>query len=317
MKLVYHFHPVAQLILSLFTGSFGIMKFFLKGPLPILPLDAPLAGVLSFKFLVLLLLNTMFVVRTFSIEASLFTSYRHTYYTNVLDTNNVDPIIPEEYRLVIYLLPALLSFVINLIRLAITMKLKDFQYFKKFPQFLLCPMFSPLMFEGNQEERDDNAPPVRVWKLGSIVNSVFIGCLPQALLVAMDQYRQIPTWYRIVNDKGDRSDSNALIKHPYGSTVFGISSLLLYLFFIIIFFAWDKIFKTDGCLCNLCKSIFCSPCLNPCHKPQPEVSDPSTVDNQDDPEQGHELSIRDSHSSESILDVEGQETNAEVLINCH
>ena len=43
-------------------------------------------------------------------------------------------------------------------------------------------MFSPLMFEGNPEERDDNAPPVRVWKLGSIVNSVFIGCLPQILL---------------------------------------------------------------------------------------------------------------------------------------
>merc|ERR1719367_2239999 len=67
---------VYTLILSLFTGSFGMTKFFLKGPLPILPLDAPLAGVLSFRFITLLLLNTMFVVRTFCLEASLFTSYR-------------------------------------------------------------------------------------------------------------------------------------------------------------------------------------------------------------------------------------------------
>ena len=197
------------------------------------------------------------------------------------------------------------------------MKLKDFQYFKKFPQFLLCPMFSPLMFEGNPEERDDNAPPVRVWKLGSIVNSVFIGCLPQALLVAMEQYRQIPTWYQIVEDSGHPGESNALIKHPYGSTVFGISSLLLYLFLIIIFFAWEKIFKDGGCICNLCKCIFCSPCSNPCHKTQPEESDPSTVNNQDDPEQGQELAIRDSHSAESIQNIEGGESNAEVLINCH
>ena len=195
------------------------------------------------------------------------------------------------------------------------MKLKDFQYFKEFPQFLFCPMFSVLMFEGNPDERDDNAPPVRVWKLGSIVNSVFIGCLPQALLVAMEQYRQIPTWYQLIEViySGGDFDSNALIKHPYGSTVFGICSLLLYLFLITIFFAWENIFKDDGCLCNLCKSIFCSPCPNPCHKPKPEESDPAIVNNQEDPEQVNEPAIRDS--VESLQDVDGQEINAEVLIN--
>ena len=198
------------------------------------------------------------------------------------------------------------------------MRLKDFKNFKNYPQFILCPMFSPLMFDGNLDERDDNAPPVRVWKLGSIVNSVFIGCLPQALLVAMEQYRQIPTWYRIVYQAIDlileinSFDSNALIKHPYGSTVFGISSLLLYLFLITIFFAWDKIFKDDGCLSKLCKPIFCSPCPNPCHKPKPEESDPAIANNQEDPEQVNQPVIRDSPSAERIQDIEGGKANAEV-----
>ena len=158
-----------SLIISLFTGSFGITKFFIKGPLPILPQDAPLAGVLSVKFLTLLLLNTMFVIRTFCIEGSLFSSYKSR------NQDNIDPLIPEEYRLVFYLLPCLVSFLINIIKLARSIKPKDFRYFKKFPQFLLCPMFCPFMFEGNPDRAGDNQPPVRVWKLGSILNSFFIG----------------------------------------------------------------------------------------------------------------------------------------------
>ena len=167
------------------------------------------------------------------------------------------------------------------------MRLNDFQYFKKYPQFLLCPMFSPLMFEGNPEERDDDEPPVRVWKLGSIFNSVLIGCLPQILSVAMDQYKQIAEWYRKEEYYYSDGETNALIKHPYGNTIFAISSFLLYLFLTTIFFSWERIFKDDGCLCTLCKSL-CRPCPNPCHKPQSEESDPSTVKNQDDTEQGHE-----------------------------
>ena len=158
-----------SLFLSLFTGSFGITKFFVKGPLPILPQDAPLAGLLSVKFLTLFSLNTMYVVRTFCVEASFFSSYRS------ISQDSIDPLIPKEYRLLIFLFPGILSFVINLIKLAISIQPKDFRYFKQFPQFLLCPVFCPLMFEGNPDQTDDNQPPVRVWKLGSILNSFFIG----------------------------------------------------------------------------------------------------------------------------------------------
>ena len=103
---------VFTLFLSLFSASFGITKFFVKGPLPILPPDAPLAGVLSVKFCFLFFLNTMFVVRTFCLEAAIFSSYRQIYIEHI---DNIDPLIPEEYRLIIYLLPAFFSFLINLI----------------------------------------------------------------------------------------------------------------------------------------------------------------------------------------------------------
>ena len=241
---------VYTLIISLFTGSIGLTKFFLKGPLPILPQNAPLAGLLSLKFFALLLLNTMFVVRTFCLEAAVFSSYRISKWAKL---SNIDPLIPEEYRLIIYLLPGLLSVIINLTKLVFSMKIEDFRYFNKFPQFIISPMFCPLMFEVNPD-REVNAPPVRVWKLGSIFNSVFIGCLPQILLVIMDQYRQVPTWYRNTEGQPYPPDSNALIKHPHGNTIFSITSLLSYLLLTIIFFAWERIFNKNGFLCKICKT---------------------------------------------------------------
>ena len=80
---------VYALMLSLFSGSFGMTKFFVKGPLPILPQEAPLGGVLSAKFLTLLLLNTMFVIRTFCLEAAFFTSYRIDSFSGISNINRI------------------------------------------------------------------------------------------------------------------------------------------------------------------------------------------------------------------------------------
>ena len=82
---------VYTLFLSLLSASFGITKFFVKGPLPILPQDAPLAGILSVKFFLLFVLNTMFVVRTFCLEGATFSRYREG------SPRDIDPLIPEEF----------------------------------------------------------------------------------------------------------------------------------------------------------------------------------------------------------------------------
>ena len=159
-------------------------------------------------------------------EASFFTSYR---VNRLSPISNIDPLIPEEYRLLIYLLPGFVSFLINFIKLALSIRPKDFRYFKKFPQFLLCPIFCPLMFEGNPDRNVDNRPPIRVWKLGSILNSFFMGCIPQIMLIIFDHYRKVPDW------DFEIGDNNALLKSPNGNFIFSITTLALYLCLTIIF----------------------------------------------------------------------------------
>ena len=175
-------------------------------------------------------------------------------------------------------------------------------------------MFSPLMFEGNPDQQDDNKPPVRVWKLGSIVNSFFIGCLPQILLVTMDQFRQVQLGYK--NASGSFGDSNALIKHADGNTIFSIISLVLYIFLTTIFFSWERIFNENGVLYKYCKSRF-TPCPSPCKKPQSEEPDPSIVNSKNDPENSLELILINTPANSNVNDIEEQKTFAEVTINNH
>ena len=249
----------------------------------------------------------MFVVRTFCLEGAFFSSYR--YY----EMENIDPLIPEEYRLIIYLLPAFLSFLINLIKLATSIKSKDFKYFKQFPQFLLCPMFCPLMFEGDPDHSGDIQPPLRLWKAGSILNSLLMGCLPQAALIILDYYKGVPSWNFNAHYYGSiAQDNNALLKYPYGNTIFSIATFSFYLFLIAIFFAWDKIFKEDGLLCKLFKSIP-NPFPNPCCYPQSEDSDPSSSNGEEDRGQEFEMTIRGPSSAESIQDSDSVNNIEEVI----
>ena len=229
-----------------------------------------------------------------------------------LKKKNIDPLIPEEYRLIIYLLPAFCSFLINLIKLAFSMKPKDFKYFKQFPQFLLCPIFCPLMFEGNPDQSGDIQPPLRLWKVGSIVNSVFMGCLPQAALIILDYYKGVPSWdFNARFNKPPAQDNNSLIKYPYGNTIFAIATFSLYLFLMTIFFAWDKLFKDDGLICTLCKRI-CPPCRNPCSKPQSEEPNPSTAAADENNEEDDEQSVNDQDPEAAIPDLGRDEATDEV-----
>ena len=222
---------VVSFFSSFFASSFGMTKFFVSGPLPLLPQNAPLAGVLSMKFAILFLLNTMFVMRTFCIEASFFSEYFGTCESRIY------ALIPQEYRLHVYFLPGTIPFVVNLIRLLLTAKHTNLKYFLKYPQFILCPIFCPLMFEGNSEENRKTKEPIRVWKFGSILNSISLGCIPQLLLLTLDHYKRVPYW----NFNGDSNhDTNALLKYPYGNTIFSVTTFILYLCLTIIFFVRDK-----------------------------------------------------------------------------
>merc|ERR1712079_333012 len=102
------------------ASSFGMTKFFLQGPIPILPKNSPVNGLVSLPFVCMLLINTMFGVRVLCIENAFFTQYRYErFYTDGRNAfhETIDPIIPPEYRILAYLAPSLVSFTINIIKL--------------------------------------------------------------------------------------------------------------------------------------------------------------------------------------------------------
>lgn len=108
--------PLISLTISMVASSLCMTKFFLRGPIPILPKDSPINGLISFPFICVLLLNSMFVVRVICIEHAFFSYYRYQRYY-LWGTHDfqktIDPIIPPEYRLCVYLAPSFISFIIK------------------------------------------------------------------------------------------------------------------------------------------------------------------------------------------------------------
>ena len=145
---------------------------------------------------------------------------------------------------------------------------------------------------------------IRIWKLGSIINAVFIGCLPQIVLVAMDFYRGVVNWDFLglsLTPGRIYENNDALLKYNYGNTLFSIISGTFFLFIIIIAFFTDKIFKNHGMYCKGF-SVLCFPCPNNFLNLDTETSPPLTLQN------NANLS---NDQSDSVLDICDSTENTE------
>ena len=262
--------PLISLVISMVASSSGMTKFFLQGPIPILPKDSPLNGLISLPFICTFFINSMFAVRIICIENSLFSSYRYQRYhwhKSGFDQTTIDPVIPPEYRLVVYFVPSLISFIINATRLFKTgTDLRPI--IMKYPQILLSPCFTPFAFEGCNENS------FKIWRSGTICNAFFIGCFPQIVSVFMDYYRGIVNWDFIglaLEPDWIYENNDALFKRRYDNSIFAISTGGIFFFLIFLTFFTDKIFKTVGVYCK-CFSILCMPCPNNCLDLDSEMS---------------------------------------------
>ena len=236
--------PLIALVISMAASSFGMTKFFLQGPIPILPKDAPVNGLMSLPFICTLLINSMFAARIICIENSLFSSYRYQRYhwhKTGFDQTTIDAVIPPEYRLVVYFLPSLISFIINATRLFKTgTDLRPI--IMKYPQILLSPCFTPFAFEGCKENS------FKIWRGGTICNAFFIGCFPQIVCVFMEYYRDIVNWDFIgmaMDPDWIYENNDALFKRRYGNSIFAITTGGIFFFLIVLTFFTDKIFKKN------------------------------------------------------------------------
>ena len=244
--------PLISFITSVLSSAFGMSEFLLEGPIPFLSKKG-IAGIMSRSFFMMIYLNIMFGQRILCIENILFTSYVFVDYSDWKigsDTysKTIQPLIPVQYRLLFYFLPALISLMINVVKLTMTSR-KKMSYFFKYPQFLLSPCFSPIMFEGVDTLKEGSR--IRIWKFGSIMNALFIGCMPQIFLICFEFYKGTPTWNFIGGQYKEENEiqisksifevNDALIKHPYGNIIFGGVTFILNLTLISIFFFTDSL----------------------------------------------------------------------------
>ena len=282
------------------ASAFGMSSFFLSGPVPILPNDSPINGLVSLPFVTMLLLNTMFGVRVVCIENAFFSSYRYHYYTEDrrgIIEKSIDPIISPQLRILTYFAPSAISFTINIVRLLCT-KVSPKIYVKKYPQILMASCFTPFIFEGTKNNS------IRIWKTGSVLNAFFIGCLPQIILLTMDFYRGVVNWDFLglaLRPEQIIESNDALLKYRYGNTLFAIISGSFFLFLIIITFFTNKIFKNHGMYCTSF-SVLCFPCSNTFLTLDNEKSPPLSLQNNTN------LS---NDESDSVLDIKDTNENKE------
>ena len=297
--------PLIKLIISMATSSLGMAKFFLHGPIQILSKDSPLNGLVSLPFICTLLINIMFGCRVICIESAFFSSYRlQSYYDDERGVvqKTIDPIFAPEYRLLVYLAPSFLSFAINALRL-LTTGANIRAYIKKYPQLLIANCFTPFMFEGCE----DNS--IRVWRLGSIFNAFFIGCLPQAVLVLMDYQRGVFDWDFIsltLERELIYENNDALFKSRHGNSLFATISGIFFLSLIILTFFTEKIFQNRGINCK-CFSVLCLPCPSNCVNLNAKIdttksvqTNPSVIKNDDEHESENPNSNEKEEEKEEV-----------------
>ena len=271
-------------------------KFFLSGPIPILPKNYPVKGLISLPFLCMLMINSMFAVRVICIENSFFSSYR--YERRYLDARHdfikrIDPIIDTKYRLLIYLTPSLISFMINAIKL-LTSGTHFMKSIRKYPQILIASCFTPFMFQGCEEK---GIYTIKIWKIGTILNAFFIGCLPQIVLYVIDRYRGVTNWDFLglaLEPEFIYENNDALFKSSHGNSLFAVTSFVFFFFLIILTFFTDKIFKR---LTVYCKCL-CTPfpaCPNNCFDLNSEFSQCSKSSN-----------LQTEHSQTNEINFQGE-----------
>ena len=230
--------PVMTFCISVIASSFGISKFFVVGPLRLISQNTPLSGMISFTFLALLFLNLGFIFRIYAIEHSLFSEYitssgTFSYEKWGTTIKKIDPVLSYQYRLIFYLIPILPSLVINILCLHKTLTLKSLlKFFVNFPQYLVTSCFLPFIFRGIVHLDEDQRTcqfKIKVHKMATILNSIYIMFAPQVLLVISDICRGVIDWeftsssnkyWDLLN--GQLETNSGVTKNRFGNISFSI-----------------------------------------------------------------------------------------------
>ena len=230
--------PILTFLLSVGVSALGSSKFFLVGPLRLLSHEAPLSGILSLTFITTIFVNISFVFRVYAIEHVFFSSFYNYTLENSIEkngviTSSIEPLISHQLRLPLYFLPILPSIAFNIFSLRRSLDYKNLiKLFFTFPQYFIAPGFLPLMFQGittDDPEQRTRKFKLKVWKRGSMINTIYIIFFPQLILVVSDILRGIIHWkFIVIKDLGDAhgfgflEKNTSILKHPYGNIIFSL-----------------------------------------------------------------------------------------------
>ena len=183
----------------------------------------------------------------------------------------------------------------------------------KYPQFIISPCFTPLMFEGYETNNQKERYKLKIWKWGTIINAIYIGCVPQCILCITDYYKGVHDWNFIGNSEWKNNgtlnleNNDALFKAKYGNTIFALTSATFFLGLIIIFFRSNTLFKEKGIHCRCLNILFC-PCPKPCiNLTEPDL-DPSSSLTTSDRKMNREKHAEQASHEETSIDSDRPQT---------
>ena len=86
-------------------------------------------------------------------------------------------------------------------------------------------------------QNDENTIKIKIWRKGSIINAIYLGCVPQIGLIAAEYARGVVGWDFTTDKIVKFKYTNAVIKYQYGNLTFAIITLVSCLVLIALFYA--------------------------------------------------------------------------------
>ena len=250
--------PIVSFISSLLSSAWGMSRFIMFGPFPTMQVRNTISSITDkiINTICLILVNLMYSLRLFAIEA-IFFSYYQSYDEKSRPYEIIPPLVTNDlFRLPLYALPALFSILANGIRLAKTFK-GSRKLFLHYPQIFFLPGFTPFMYEGVQYvgANGEKSTRIRIWKRGTIINALYLFCFAPIGLAISEYVRGTVKWDFTPNDTLKYKYTNVVFKTQSGNIGFCIVALVLSL--TLIPFLYSRFFEDlDSEKMNVSLNIF-------------------------------------------------------------
>ena len=240
--------PIVSFISSLLSSAWGMSRFIMFGPFPTMQVRNTISSMTDkiINTICLILVNLMYSLRLFAIEA-IFFSYYQSYddKSRPIESMSIPPLISNDlFRLPLYAFPALISILVNGIRLAKTFK-GNCNLFVHYPQIFFLPRFTPFMYEGVQyvRENGEQSRRIGIWKRGTIIYAFYLFCFAGIGLAISEYARGTVKWDFTESELVKYKYTNAVFKIPLGNITFCI--VTLFFSSIMIAFMYARFFENS------------------------------------------------------------------------